>query len=415
MMIDDEGASFAFLTPLMAMLFATTGGTLSSLIGRKRLIMSCMPFTGLGWLLIGLSNGKTMLFIGRIVTSIFMAFMTSSVSAYTAETVHPQIRGNLVVLSPFFLSLGMLFDWLLGYFFSWRTIAYVASIPCVLLTIALYFLPESPYWLIEKDRKSEAETSLKFYRGSKFDIMSELDEIHQKHLEKEGQNSWKWVLQRICSKAFLKPFSCIGVLYILITWVGMDIVMSYMVSILHETGSNFDPTIGPILAGIVRTSAAGLTPFFMGKISPKYLFTIGQLTMALCTGTIAFFAYWKTYSLEFANIDNFGWIPVTTIMLMILVRALATLPVQHTLLTELYPSEIRTQSISISESVYLGTCALALKLYPTIKNGLCLHGAFLLYTIMSILASIWGYVTIPDNRGKSLAKVEMKNILKIVF
>ena len=100
---DDEGASFAFLTPLMAMLFATTGGTLSSLIGRKRLIMSCMPFTGLGWLLIGLSNGKTMLFIGRIVTSIFMAFMTSSVSAYTAETVHPQITGNLVVLSPFFL------------------------------------------------------------------------------------------------------------------------------------------------------------------------------------------------------------------------------------------------------------------------------------------------------------------------
>ena len=76
---------------------------------------------------------------------------------YISETVHPKVRGSLLVLPNMFFSFGMLFIWTVSYFCSWRITAYIAmAIPALMITI-LMFLPESPYWLIEVDNVEEAK------------------------------------------------------------------------------------------------------------------------------------------------------------------------------------------------------------------------------------------------------------------
>ena len=73
---------------------------------------------------------------------------------------------------------------------------------------------------------------------------------------------------------------------------------------------------------------------------------------------------------------------------------------------EAYPTEIRTQAMSLNETMWLGLSAVHFQLYPSMKNTLGLHGAFCFYSIMAFICAFWGAVTIQDNRGKSLVKVE---------
>ena len=143
-------------------------------------------------------------------------------------------------------------------FSSWRIVSFCGIAPCCITMLALIILPETPYWLIENNQLDEARKSLHFFRGRNYDTDLELNEIQEKHLSKlQNSKSYLWILKRLCSRAFFKPFSCIGILEGLYCLTGFDVVIVYMISNLKETGSSIDPNLGPIIVGIVRFISAG--------------------------------------------------------------------------------------------------------------------------------------------------------------
>ena len=87
-------------------------------------------------------------------------------------------------------------------------------------------------------------------------------------------------------------------------------------------------------------------------------------------------------------------------------RASGILPVLHTLMSEVYPTEIRTQAIGITQASFLASGAIGVKFFPEMKNAMGLYSLCLLYAVAGLINSIWGLLSIPDNRGKSLIKVE---------
>ena len=97
--------------------------------------------------------------------------------------------------------------------------------------------------------------SLQFYRGSDYDINEEFCEMQEKHLSKVTEqiksSSWKWTLERFFSMAFLKPFSCAGILSVLSMACGTNVVSTYMFFILQESGSLINPNLAPIIVGTV--------------------------------------------------------------------------------------------------------------------------------------------------------------------
>ena len=86
-----------------------------------------------------------------------MGFFLYLKGVYISETAHPDLRPNLAVLQSLFSAVGMLLIYGVGYFVEWRTLAWLCNIAPTLLVLTMLFLPESPYWLVEKDRKTEAE------------------------------------------------------------------------------------------------------------------------------------------------------------------------------------------------------------------------------------------------------------------
>ena len=163
----------------------------------------------------------------------------------------------MVVLVPFLMSLGNLYGWIIGYYQSWRYVAFCSIAPCVVIFITMLLLPETPYWLIENSQFDEAHKSLKFFRNSNENLQIEFDEIAKKRLSKESKKNLCNSGQIFLSSSFLKPFSCVGVIYMLGNLTGFEVLVIYMVPILRYTGSTVDPELAPIIIGTIRVFSAG--------------------------------------------------------------------------------------------------------------------------------------------------------------
>ena len=203
-----------------------------------------------------------------------MTLFGASIVPYISETSHADARTSLSSLPPFMIGFGNLLVWFLGYFLTWKMTAYVLMIPSLLLFLSMIFLPETPYWLIDSNKPEEAKKSLRFFRGSDYDLTEELKEIQQKHDEKTSQRlqqSWKYTINKLFSPVFVKPLLCAGVLGIIDTGLsGSMPLLIFMVGILDEAGTSFDSTIGPIIVGSGRLILGGLilsfTYFMFGSL-----------------------------------------------------------------------------------------------------------------------------------------------------
>ena len=72
----------------------------------------------------------------------------------------------------------------------------------------------------------------------------------------------------------------------------------------------------------------------------------------------------------------------------------------------MFPTEIRSLAIGVTDSISLTTGALSVKLFPEMKHTFGFSGVCFFYAFTGLANFIWGWLTIPDNRGKSLVKVE---------
>ena len=104
--------------------------------------------------------------------------------------------------------------------------------------------------------------------------------------------------------------------------------------------------------------------------------------------------------------ENFNWTPMVLITIIWIMRCCGILSILQTLLSEIYPTNIRALAIGITQSCFMGTATLSTKFFPELKNVMGLHGVLFLYAALCLLNFFWGLMTIPDNRGKSLVKVE---------
>jgi hypothetical protein len=67
---------------------------------------------------------------------------------------------------------------------------------------------------------------------------------------------------------------------------------------------------------------------------------------------------------------------------------------------------IRTQAIGITEASFFASSAICVRFYPDMKHTMGLDGLCIYYGALCLACCAWGAFSIPDNRGKSLVKVE---------
>ena len=85
---------------------------------------------------------------------------------YVAEIADKNLRGSLSNLINICFNLGVVFTFAASIFVTWRTLAWILTVPVFLAWIGIYLVPETPYWLAQKNRIDNALKSLSWLRNS---------------------------------------------------------------------------------------------------------------------------------------------------------------------------------------------------------------------------------------------------------
>ncbi|KAB2005810.1 hypothetical protein ES319_D11G297000v1 [Gossypium barbadense] len=273
---DDLGLSvaeysfFGSILTIGAMIGAVMSGRLADYIGRKRTMGFSEIFCIIGWLLILFSKAALWLDFGRMLVGYGMGLLSYVVPVYIAEVTPKDIRGGFTSVHQLMICCGVSITYLIGAFATWRTLALIGTIPCLMQLLGLFFIPESPRWQAKIGKWKECEASLQCLRGNNADISNEASEIkdYTEQLQRLSESSVFDLFQKDYAWSLI-----VGVgLMVLQQFGGVNGIAFYASSIFISAG--FSGSVGMIAMVVVQVPMTTLGVLLLDKSGRRPLLLV---------------------------------------------------------------------------------------------------------------------------------------------
>ena len=405
----------ALIGSIVGVLFA---GILSDKLGRKlTLVISAVLFStsALGC---AISADFTQLVIYRIIGGVGIGVVSIVSPLYISEVSVAQYRGRLVSLYQLAVTVGFLgaylvnyqllgyaqsgsqlsIDWLNKIFVTevWRGMLGMEMLPAVLFFIIIFFIPESPRWLIVKGKEEKAVNILEKIYNSVSEATSQLNET-KSVLTSETKSEWALLMKPGIFKAVI-----IGVcIAILGQFMGVNAVLYYGPSIFENAGlSGGDSLFYQVLVGLVNTLTTVLALVIIDKVGRKKLVYYGVSGMVFSLLLIgAYFLFGESLGVSSLFLLVF-------FLFYVFCCAVSICAVVFVLLSEMYPTKVRGLAMSIAGfALWIGTYLIG-QLTPWMLQNLTPAGTFFLFAIMCVPYMLIVWKLVPETTGKSLEEIE---------
>ncbi|XP_058501886.1 proton myo-inositol cotransporter-like isoform X1 [Solea solea] len=271
-----------------AALSALSGGYLNDWLGRKICILISSFIFAIGSIILGLAPDKVVLLVGRIIVGLGIGIASMTVPVYIAEVSPSQRRGQLVTINSLFITGGQLVSSLVDGAFSflrhdgWRYMLGLSIFPALLQFFGFFFLPESPRWLLQKGRRSEARRVLIQIRGGQ-NVDDEYDAIRTSIEEEEREaGAGGFVILKILGHGPTRRALFVGCgLQMFQQLSGINTVMYYSATILQMAGVRDDKQ------AIWLSAATAATNFLFTLVGVWLVEKVGRrkLTLGSLFGT----------------------------------------------------------------------------------------------------------------------------------
>ena len=288
--------------------------------------------------------------------------LEAPVLTYVAEISTPKLRGILAATGSFCIILGIFSQFLMGLFLKWRTITLVSTIAPILAIFLLFFVPESPHWLILKKRDEEAKKSLMWLRGwhKTFDgVKKEFDELYKNLTEREPNTSHEdeeSLLKAFKRRTFILPYFICTLAFFIGHFSGMTTLQTYAVPIFAQLKAPVDKYFATMLLGIVELIGTGLCVMLVRFVGKRKLTFVSLFGCSFCFFSTAIYAIFiDNASGEIHNSNN-----IANVSLKIADTINATLNyetstyttniVSETSFTKEFVSNLQDASMSVNET-----------------------------------------------------------------
>ena len=167
------------------------------------------------------------------------------------------MRGALGSFTAIFLALGILLTYVIGAFVRWNVLAWILAAFPALLVGAMCFMPETPAWLLTKNRESEAREALQFLRGEHTDVGPEFERLKANVMK--GASGQQIHPRELLKGSVLKPLLISMALMFFQQFSGINAIIFYSASIFQEAGSTIDRFLSSIMIGVVQLIFTGIS------------------------------------------------------------------------------------------------------------------------------------------------------------
>lgn len=390
-----------------------TAGMLSDFLGRKKTMLIAALMFSVSAIGCAICTGFSQLVVYRMIGGFGIGIVSIVSPVYISEVSPARVRGTMVSFYQLFITIGFLLAYLVNYLILrgadidssapalgvrmfndeyWRGMLGCETIPDLLFLIVVFFIPESPRWLVVKGRDHEALSILRRIYGSE-------DEAHEGlsstklSIAGEVKTEWKTLLEPGILKAVLVG----SAIAILGQFMGVNAVLYYGPKIFTDAGFS-NPLFSTVLVGIVNMVTTVIALLIIDKVGRKNLVWWGVGGMILCLLMIGL------YFLPVTDLPD--WFMLTFFLLYVFCTAISISAVVFVLLSEMYPNRVRGLAMSIAGfALWIGTYLIG-QLTPWMLERLTPAGTFFLFAFMC-LPYLWiMYKYVPDTTGKTLEEIE---------
>jgi SP family arabinose:H+ symporter-like MFS transporter len=393
-------ASCALVGCMVGAMFA---GKLSDKIGRKKVLILSGILFGISSAGIALPMDLDWFVVFRLIGGLGIGIASMLAPMYISEIAPAEIRGRLVSIN----QLGIVSGILLIYFVNatiagwydeawnistgWRWMFGSGLFPSVFFLLLLFFVPESPRWLAQKERYDEAKLILTKVNGSaKAD--EELAEIKEAlNIEK---SSFSDILKPGIRKALL-----IGVILCIFSQVtGINAIMYYAPEIFKSTGdASGSALMQTVLVGIINVLFTLVAIKYVDKWGRRTLLLIGCAGMAVCLSIVG-----SAFYFGFAQ----GYLVLVAILAYISFFAISLGPLAFVVIAEIFSNRNRGMAMSVCIFFLWGSVYIVSQSFPMLLASIGSAFTFWVYMLMSVFAFLFVYKLIPETKGKSLEEIE---------
>ncbi len=390
-------------------------GMLSDRFGRKISLSLAALFFTVSAAGCAVSADITQLIVYRIIGGVGIGVASIISPMYISEIAVAKHRGRLVSLYQLAITIGFLAAYIVNYALlnyagqgtpsdslwskvfvtePWRSMLGAETLPALIFLAILFFIPESPRWLVARGRTDCALAIQTRISGSEADARGELGQTIER-IEREKGSEWKFLLR----PNMLKAVAIGAAIAILGQFMGVNAVLYYGPSIFEQSGlSAGDSLFYQVLVGLVNMLTTVVALVIIDKVGRKKLVYFGVSGMILSLLAIS---WYFTFGAGMSSIFL-----LVFFLLYIFFCAISISAVIFVLLSEMYPTKVRGLAMSIAGlSLWVGTYLIG-QLTPWLLESLLPQGTFLLFAVMCVPYILIIRFLVPETTGKTLEQIE---------
>lgn len=386
-------------------------------LGRKWVIFWTCMISALACVWQALVNLKWYhLFISRFVLGFGIGIKSATVPAYAAETAPHTIRGSLVMLWQFFTAFGIMLGNVSSLVFyhvgdhgiagglNWRLMLGSACIPAFIVLFQVPFVPESPRWLMGKERHQEAFDSLKLLRHD--EVAAARDCFYQYVLLKEehsyvGISTFRRIIEMFTIRRNRNGALGAWIVMFMQQFCGINVIAYYSSSIFKQANfSDVDALLASWGFGMLN---------FLFAIPAFYTIdtSLGRRGLLLVTFPLmALFLLMTGFG--FLNHDRKGRLGIVTVGIYIytMLYSSGEGPVPFVYSSEAFPLYIRDLGMGFATATcWFFNFVLAFT-WPKLVVAFTSTGAFCFYAAWNIVGFFLVLWFLPETKGLTLEELD---------
>jgi sugar porter (SP) family MFS transporter len=398
-------------------------GRLADQYGRRNVLIVAAAFFILSAWGSGIATGSLEFVIYRILGGLAVGAASVMSPAYISEVSSARYRGRLATVQQIAIIGGLFAAFLSNYLLAkvagssmtplwagyeaWRWMFWIEIAPAAVFLVALFFIPESPRYLVVKRRTEDALRVLtRLYGAEQARIkLGEIEnslaaDAHRPRLSDLIDTSTKKLRKIVWVGIGLATFQQL---------VGINVVFYYGAVLWQAVGfSENDALLINVLSGALSIGACLLTVALIDRIGRKPLLWIGSVGMAASLAAVAI--AFASGSLDSAGTlklsDNMGVLALVAANVYVVFFNLSWGPVMWVMLGEMFPNQIRGSGLAVAGLFQWGSNFVVTMTFPMLLAGIGLAATYGLYTIAAAISVVFVLKYVHETKGKELEQME---------
>ncbi|XP_071743542.1 facilitated trehalose transporter Tret1 [Lepeophtheirus salmonis] len=425
---DYEATWMGSLLALGALFGSLSAVFLMDAVGRKASLLAFSVMSlFIGWTLLMAASQIWQIYTGRFLLGFGAGLEITISPVYIHEICRPVLRDICGSLPQVFSALGILICYIMGRNLEWNWLSLASCVFLFPFTFGLYFIPESPPWLVCNDEEDLAFKSLVLVRGEEYDATIEMTRMkerlayhnnnlhallydnydYQKHRGVEETTGHRVPPVRAFShrdvfhKSVVYPFLVILILNFLHQFSGQGVMTFYTGHIFREAQSSLDPKDCALIIGVTYFLSSILGLILKKHVGRRVLLLISEFGMAASQLSLGTYFYYTLNDKNQPLAPEIRWIPLPLIIIFTVAFNIGIGSLTWVITTEILPVQSSKWTHAIANMTSNLWWFVVTKTFKDIYYNCGPYVPFYLYGIVCIFGFVFIYIFLPETQGKT--------------